>query len=172
MKKFMTPKVANAYLLQAFALATLSNCVRRKTGAVVVEIVNNVPTVISSGCNGGRSGGTNVCETCGPNSPTRNDVVHAEVNALRALPHFRMGTRIMYCTDSPCPDCMAQILRNPIDYVVYAREYREADHLKPFIEKGKVVCAPFVMDIQQQALADTYAQVINDGGHQWSSNGK
>lgn len=167
-KKFIAPEIANAYLLQAFAVATLSKCARRKTGAVIVEIVDGVPTVIASGCNGGPSGGTNVCETCGPNSPTRTDVIHAEINALRTLSNFRRGDRIMFCTDSPCPDCMAQILRHPIDLVMYAREYREIQHLKPFIAKRKVIGIPFAMAEHTELLTATFDQVVNDGGHQWS----
>lgn len=168
---YTSGNVAETYLAQAFVLATLSHAVRRKTGALVVEIRNDVPYIIGSGCNGQPVGEDNRCE-----SPcltvTLDSVIHAEVNALRDLPALKKGTRILYCTDSPCAGCAKHIndRKHGIDAVVYAREYRIVDHL---CESG-VPCTRFddekALHSRLSYAQDNYGLVIIDPQHKGNSN--
>jgi deoxycytidylate deaminase len=41
------------YCAMTFVLSNLSNCVRRKTGALVMDFYDGVPMIVGSGCNGG-----------------------------------------------------------------------------------------------------------------------
>lgn len=129
-RQFLEGRTAEVCLAQAFVLATLSHAIRRKTGALVVEVRNSVPYIIGSGCNGTQSGSDNKCDS-DDLSMTLPGVIHAEINAMRDLPQ-KKGFRILYCTDSPCEHCLAEIVNsdNGIDAVVYSRKYRIEDHLK------------------------------------------
>jgi deoxycytidylate deaminase len=151
---------AEVCLAQAFVLATLSKALRRKTGALVVELRDSVPYIIGSGCNGTQAGADNKCES-DDLSMTLPSVIHAEINALRDLPH-KKGFRILYCTDSPCEHCLAEIVNidNGIDLVVYGRKYRIEDHLI----NSKVPCIHFertdAILARYESARSCYGQVI------------
>lgn len=118
------------YCASAFTLANLSRCIRRKTGALVIDFYDGVPTIVGSGCNGGPAGGTNACETGPCLSQTKEEIIHSEVNAMRSLP-VKNSTRILVCTDSPCGPCLEAIKANgTIDLMIFVREYRIVDHLE------------------------------------------
>lgn len=130
LEALMPQDVIDTYMAMTFTVASLSKCMRRKTGAIVVEIVDLVPTVIGSGCNGGEAGGTNVCEVDATLAATKPEIIHAEANALRALHDIPVrGKRILFCTDSPCEACLSLIEQHHVDAVLFGRGYRIVHHL-------------------------------------------
>ena len=110
-------------LATAFTIAQHSPSERRKVGAVVIarDAVENRPHILGWGANGMPTGHqTNCCEIPAPSDyvpyagdphaglATHPDVVHAERRALRQAGD-RAKNAIVVCTDTPCPDCMAEL---------------------------------------------------------------
>ena len=148
------------YCASAFTLANLSRCIRRKTGALVIDFYDGVPTIVGSGCNGGPAGGTNACETGPCMSQTKEEVIHSEVNAMRSLP-VKNSTRILVCTDSPCASCLDAIQKNgTIDLMVFVREYRIVDHLESSDIPWAVVDQYAIEDALEDARENMFT-VIN-----------
>lgn len=148
------------YCASAFTLANLSRCIRRKTGALVIDFYDGVPTIVGSGCNGGPAGGTNACETGPCLSQTKEEVIHSEVNAMRSLP-LKNSTRILVCTDSPCAPCLDAIVENgTIDLLLFVREYRITDHLEASTIPWAVVDSDAIEDALQDAAENMFT-VIN-----------
>lgn len=126
----LSPEKILQYCASTFVLANLSKCVRRKTGALVLDFYDGVPNIVGTGCNGGSAGGTNDCETGPCLTQTKAEIIHSEVNAMRSLPD-KNSTRILFCTDSPCAACLDAIEKNgTIDLMIFVREYRIVDHLQ------------------------------------------
>ena len=142
------------YCAMTFLISNLSNCERRKTGALVLDFYDGVPNVVGTGCNGGPPGGTNECETGPCLSQTKAGIIHAEVNAMRDLP-LKKSTRIMVCTDSPCAPCLDYMEADgTIDLMVFVREYRISDHL----QTSKI---PWVV-VDQDAVSASMSVAINN----------
>lgn len=104
----------------AFGVSTNSKASRLKVGAVLTK--DNRP--ISSGYNGTPQGTNNACED--ENGQTKEEVVHAEMNAIAFLARTTESTigATMYTTTAPCPKCAALIIQCKISRVVYYRRYR------------------------------------------------
>ena len=148
------------YCASAFTLANLSRCIRRKTGALVIDFYDGVPTIVGSGCNGGPAGGTNACETGPCLSQTKEEIIHSEVNAMRSLP-LKTSTRILVCTDSPCGPCLDAIKENgTIDLMIFVREYRIVDHLESSDIPWAVVDQYAIEDALEDARENMFT-VIN-----------
>lgn len=122
---------AEAIMASVFTLAGASKAKRRATAAMMVSVIDGYPMIKSSGVNGLVPGGSNVCET--PDLLTSlPEVIHAEINCVNRLEEhavFVMDEDVLFCTDSPCPDCLARLEREEVRTIIYAREYRLTDHL-------------------------------------------
>lgn len=122
---------AEAIMASVFALAVASKSKRRATDAMMIQFIDGFPMIKSSGVNGTVPGSSNVCET--PDLlTTLPHVIHAEANCLDRLNDYNSlvtDQDILFCTDSPCPDCLRQLTDEGVKTVVYAREYRLTDHL-------------------------------------------
>lgn len=104
------------FMMQAYATATRSSCVRRKVGCIVVNDMNRV---VSCGYNGQVSGFVHCdAETCARKDCRSGEnldwcrAVHAEQNAIT----YAAGTSVnlshckWYCTTMPCIHCFKLIL--------------------------------------------------------------
>ncbi len=122
---------AEFIMASVFALAGSSKSKRRATAAMLVHLHQGFPMIISSGVNGTEPGTSNVMENddLTLSLPT---VIHAEVNCLNRLEDYNLWAEnndILFCTDSPCPNCLQALEKEGVQTIVYAREYRLTDHL-------------------------------------------
>ena len=111
------------YLKMAKEWSNLSQCQRKKVGALIVK--NGM--IISDRYNGTPSGFDNCCET--EEWTTHWYVIHGEANAiLKCAKHGQScdGATI-YQTHSPCKDCSKLILQSGIKRLVYSEDYKDSD---------------------------------------------
>jgi dCMP deaminase len=111
--------------------AELSHCERLKVGAIVVKD----DRIISIGYNGMPTGWDNCCECDGK---TKDEVLHAEANALTKLAKSTESGdgAVLFCTHSPCIDCAKLIVQSGISDVYYDENYRSEEGLKFLTKSG------------------------------------
>ncbi len=119
------------YMKMAKEWSTLSHCVRKQVGSLIVKD----GMIISDGYNGSPAGFENVCEDC--DNITHWYVIHAEANAILKCAkngHSCNGST-MYITHSPCKECSKLIFQSGIKRLVYNEFYKDTDGLD-FLEKA------------------------------------
>jgi len=122
-----------AYLRLALSWAELSQCSRKKVGAIIVKD----KMIISDGYNGAPSGFPNACE--GENGETLWYVLHAEANAILKVAKStnNIDGATLYLTHSPCKDCSKLILQSGVKRLVYIHEYKDHSGLL-FLEQAGI----------------------------------
>lgn len=122
-----------AYLKMARQWATLSHCIRKQVGALIVK----EGMIISDGYNGTPSGFENQCEDEGGN--TKWYVLHAEANAITKVARSTNNARnaTLYLTLSPCKECSKLVHQIGIKRLVYMEAYKDGEGLN-FLEKAGV----------------------------------
>lgn len=144
----------------AAAAAMLAKCQRRQVGAVLVK----ENRIISTGYNGAPPGFQNCFgDKCVFGGSSCINTIHAEINCLT---RSREVGDIIYCTDTPCINCVKALLsHNPNIRIVWMRCYDDSlrEH---FIylhdEKNNV-------NIERMNLQDLQ-QVEKTIGFNWSEN--
>lgn len=138
----MKPKFIEYYSSIARETGNLSYCERAKVGAIIVK--DN--SIISIGYNGRLPGEPNICEiTCDDGFlKTRQDVIHAEVNALSKLMKSTVSSdgSSMFITLSPCVSCSTFIIMAGIKEVFYMEEYRDSSGVELLRRHGVDVYGP------------------------------
>lgn len=138
----MQQKWIQAYLDMAERFSNLSHAKRLKVGALVVK--DN--RVISIGYNGTPAGWDNNCEEIievhedgGTVTKTKDEVIHAEANAISKLARDgesgKDGT--MFLTHAPCVHCAKMIYGAGINSVYYRNSYRDEDGIN-FLKKCSI----------------------------------
>lgn len=126
----MKQKWVDAFMDTAERFAQLSSAKRLHVGAVVVKDQR----IISIGYNGMPSGWTNECED--ENGNTKNEVIHAEANAISKL--AKSGDSgdgsDLFCTHAPCVHCAKIIFGAGVKKVYYRNSYRDTAGLD-FLQK-------------------------------------
>lgn len=122
------------YMSVAINAQSLSFCLRKKVGAVIVKDGN----ILSFGFNGTPSGMDNSCEEC---DKTHWYTLHAEANAILKCAKEGKSTNeaTLYVTCSPCKDCSKLIIQAGISRIVYIEEYRESEHIDFLLKRGITV---------------------------------
>lgn len=112
----MKQKIVDAYMQTAKVFAECSTATRLKVGAIVVD--PDTGAIISVGYNGTLPGSNNTCEV---NGKTKDEVLHAEENAIAKLAKggFRANGTWMFLTHSPCIKCARMIIASGIERVFY-----------------------------------------------------
>lgn len=183
------------YIDIAKRIAQMSKAVRLQVGAIVVK--NH--SIISYGYNGTPTGDDNCCETrVGGGVPqkgdkpddlvSKEDVVHAEMNALLKLVGSTESVRgaTMYITHSPCLPCCRFIVQTnkTIKEVIYDIEYRDTKGIDYLKSKGISVRKAVFDDIHIETnksnmessvvekpssipFNDVQKQVEESGGFKW-----
>lgn len=130
----MKRKYVEAYMDTAKRFAELSHCERLKVGAIVVKD----DRIISIGYNGMPTGWDNCCEEDGK---TKDEVLHAEANALTKLAKSTESGdgAVLFCTHSPCIDCAKLIAQSGITDVYYGQDYRSKDGLIFLTKSGLLI---------------------------------
>lgn len=115
-----------AHMEAAFVYAKLSYCKRRQVGCLMVKNGN----IISHGYNGTPSGEENNCE--GEDGHTKDNVIHAEDNALRKLTKSTESAdgADVFLTTAPCVRCAERLVDAEVSNVYYVDVYRNDDGLK------------------------------------------
>jgi len=133
MKEIKQKKYDKAYLRMAKEWGLLSNCERKKVGAIIVKD----RMIISDGYNGTPTGFDNVCED--EEGYTKWYVLHAEANAISKVASSTQSCNgaTLYITLSPCKECSKLIHQSGIKRVVYQVAYKDPSGLK-FLEKAGV----------------------------------
>jgi dCMP deaminase len=138
----MKEKMIQAYMKTAETFSELSHARRLHVGAIVVKD----DRIISIGYNGMPAGWDNNCEyvythpqTKIDELVTRNEVLHAETNAIAKLAKSNesgMGAT-MFITHAPCLDCAKLIYQSGINSVLYRNAYRDTSGIE-FLKKSGV----------------------------------
>jgi len=133
MIKTKQKKYDKAYLRMAKEWGLLSNCERKKVGAIIVKD----RMIISDGYNGTPTGFENICED--EEGYTKWYVLHAEANAISKVASSTQSCNgaTLYITLSPCRECSKLIHQSGIERVVYQNAYKDDSGLK-FLEKAGV----------------------------------
>jgi dCMP deaminase len=135
----MKQKWIDAFMDTAERFAQLSSAKRLHVGAVVVK--DN--RIISIGYNGMPSGWDNTCEEIievhedgGVVTKTKDEVIHAEANAISKLAKSGdSGDKAdLFCTHAPCVHCAKIIYGAGIKKVFYRNSYRDELGLE-FLQK-------------------------------------
>ncbi len=127
-------------------VATRSNCIKRKIGAVIVS----EKRIVSTGYNGTPRGVKNCneggCKRCNSfaESGTRLDECwcsHAEENSIVQAAYHGISTKesTLYTTYSPCLTCSKMIINAGIKEVVYNAEYPLASNALEMLKEAGVV---------------------------------
>ena len=126
-------KYDRAYLKMAIEWGELSQCKRKKVGALIVKD----GMIISDGFNGTPSGFDNPCED--EDGYTKWYVLHAEANAILKVAKSTNSCKdaVLYLTLSPCKECAKLIHQSGIKRLVYIKKYKDISGLK-FLEKAGV----------------------------------
>ncbi|WP_291869515.1 dCMP deaminase family protein [Maribacter sp.] len=133
MKEIKQKKYDKAYLRMAKEWGLLSNCERKKVGAIIVKD----RMIISDGYNGTPTGFDNICED--EEGYTKWYVLHAEANAISKVASSTQSCNgaTLYITLSPCKECSKLIHQSGIKRVVYQVAYKDDSGLK-FLEKAGI----------------------------------
>jgi dCMP deaminase len=107
-------------------IAKLATCPKRMVGCVLVNARGHV---LSTGYNGVASGLAHCAEEPCPGAsvsarahPLACEAIHAEANALMQCSDPN-AIDTVYCTDSPCEQCVKLLLNTSASRIVFAREY-------------------------------------------------
>jgi dCMP deaminase len=121
-----------AYLRMALQWATLSHCIRKKVGAIIVK----EGMIISDGYNGTPSGFENQCEDDTGN--TKWYVLHAEANAITKVARSTNNARnaTLYLTLSPCKECSKMVHQIGIKRLVFIEAYKDDEGLNFLKQAG------------------------------------
>lgn len=130
----MKPKFIPMYMEMAEIVAKQSSAKRLQVGAIIVK----EDRIISIGYNGMPAGWTNVCEEVievhedgGEITRTKDEVIHAEANAIAKLARSTEAGEgaTMFLTHAPCIHCAKQVYTAGIKKVFYRNTYRDTTGL-------------------------------------------
>ena len=137
-------KLATFFMKTAFLLAEKSHCVSHRVGSVIVR--DN--RIISMGYNGAPPGCKNCDEVFELEGFDRMkhrewsgaNEIHAEMNALMFAAKNDIGVDDcdMYCTLSPCNDCLKNISMSGIKNVFFANRYDWSDFNPELLKRVNV----------------------------------
>jgi len=104
---------------------------KTKVGAVLVSIKDN--RIISTGYNSVCSGLEDHLIDWTDREKIRDIVIHAETNAI-LYSQSRFEDAVLYCTLSPCKDCIKLLSATKIRKIIYKNEYKDFETVKQLCE--------------------------------------
>ena len=131
----MRPSFHNILMNMALLVAERSTCTRLKVGAVISS--TDFRKVLAFGYNGNAAGLPNQCDVTGTNAVGGCGCIHGEANAIINCDASRSVERLVFCTDSPCPNCAKYLINlGGVRHVYYFRQYRILDSLNLLTYSG------------------------------------
>lgn len=127
------------FLNIAEVVKTRSPDIKTQVGAVLVSLKDN--RIISTGYNSVCAGMDDNCIDWTDRESIRDIVVHAETNAI-LYAQSKFEDAILYCTLSPCKDCIKLLSATKIRRIVYKNKYRD-------FERTQQLCEYFKINLQQ-----------------------
>jgi len=121
------PKWDTYFLRMAEIVASRSNCMKRRVGAVIVSDHR----IVSTGYNGTPFGMENCadggCPRCNSNGPSgagydEDLCIHAEMNAVIEAGRSKIVGATIYINLSPCLNCAQALIQAGITRIVYSRK--------------------------------------------------
>lgn len=135
------PTVENTMLAVAMALSRRSTCGRRQVGAVIVDEHNRI---LSAGHNGVPKDQPHCTDSPCPGAFQKSgeglslcEAVHAEANALLFCNDV-MKAAAIYCTVSPCADCVKLLLQTTIKKIYFIDEYPHEHARDRWVRAGRL----------------------------------
>ena len=110
---------------------------RTKVGAVLVSLKDH--RIISTGYNSLCSGLDDSVVDWSDRDFVHARVIHAELNAL-LYSQSKFEDAVLYCTLSPCKDCVKLLSATKVRKVIYKDEYKD-------IDISRELCAYFKIDL-------------------------
>lgn len=144
------PGWPETFISIAEVFARRATCRRGKVGAVIVTSDNRV---LATGYNGSLPGQPHcIDEGCLMDEGHCVRTVHAEMNALAYAANHGVSVEgaTMYCTHSPCLNCLRILLASGILHFVYLNDYRPSDLVVKLI--GQTAGATFMSLEEAKAL--------------------
>lgn len=113
----------NSYFMNLAYNISLKSKDKKKVGAILVSSIDN--RIISTGYNGLPAGiNDNIDWT--NRELVHSMIIHAEMNCI-LYSNNKFENSILYCTLSPCKDCIKIIAAAKINTVIYHTKYRDFD---------------------------------------------
>jgi len=130
----------NSYFMNiAEVVKTRSPDIKTQVGAVLVSLRDN--RIISTGYNSVCAGMDDKTIDWTDRASVGDIVIHAETNAI-LYAQSKFEDAILYCTLSPCKDCIKLLSATKIRCIVYKNKYRD-------FERAQKLCEYFKINLQQ-----------------------
>ena len=113
----------NSYFMNLAYNISLKSKDKKKVGAILVSSINN--RIISTGYNGLPAGINDDIDWTN-RELVHSMIIHAEMNCI-IYSNNKFENAILYCTLSPCKDCIKIIAAANIKKVIYQNKYRDFD---------------------------------------------
>lgn len=133
--RITTPEL---YLEIAKLVARRGTCGRLQVGCVITQ----ENRIVSTGYNGVLKNEHHCQEMLCDLTKSCNRAVHAEANAIYFAANMGISLKgaTIYCTHSPCIDCVEAIVQSGIKRVVFEEMFREQEPLNRLIANHIIVC--------------------------------
>ena len=115
---------------------------RTKVGAVLVSLKDH--RIISTGYNALSSGIDEASIDWANREQVYKHIIHAELNVL-LYSQSKFEDAVLYCTLSPCKDCVKLLSATKIKKVVYREEYRD-------FPESKELCDFFQIELEKYEI--------------------
>lgn len=122
-----------SFMKMTKTISNRSTCIRRKVGCLIIP--STLENISSIGYNGSLPGEENGCKDVGSG---KCGCIHAEINALKKFNHYDLNKKyILLCTLTPCLKCSEEIVKYPINKVIFLENYRDNSGLD-FLSKNGI----------------------------------
>jgi dCMP deaminase len=133
----MRPSWDKYYMNIADVVKSRSNDTKIQVGSVIVSLKDH--RIISTGYNSVCAGIDDSIINWDDREHIRNLVIHSEMNAI-LYTQSKFEDAVIYCTLSPCKDCIKMLSATKIRKVIYKDDYKD-------IELVRELCKFFNIEI-------------------------
>lgn len=135
------PSIDEYFLTMAVVASTRGTCARRRVGCVLVNERNHI---MATGYNGPSRGEAHCIDAPCPGASMPSgtglstcESIHGEANALLQCRDV-YSIKTVYCTTSPCVDCVKLLLNTSAQRIVFLEKYPHTQSEDRWIRNGRV----------------------------------